>query len=120
MVNSLDTVTLEKSLRVLKPAGQLIFHLRPSRRGVCETHRRVVGLQLRDSGESKALPGNRLVSFHESERRPVTCLIDDGIIRPIVDRVFAFASTKKAMAYVEARTGQGQGRRLLRDTKRAR
>jgi len=32
----------------------------------------------------------------------ITSLIDDGIIRPVVDRVFPFASTKEAMAYVEA------------------
>jgi alcohol dehydrogenase len=38
----------------------------------------------------------------------ITSLIDDGIIRPVVDRVFPFASTKEAMAYVEAGRATGK------------
>ena len=38
----------------------------------------------------------------------ITSLIDQGIIRPVVDRVFAFASTKEAMAYVEAGRAKGK------------
>jgi NADPH:quinone reductase-like Zn-dependent oxidoreductase len=38
----------------------------------------------------------------------ITSLIDDGIIRPVVDRVFPFASTKEAMAYVEAGRARGK------------
>jgi NADPH:quinone reductase-like Zn-dependent oxidoreductase len=38
----------------------------------------------------------------------ITSLIDDGIIRPVVDRVFPFASTKDAMAYVEAGRAKGK------------
>ena len=33
-----------------------------------------------------------------SQLTEITSLIDDGIIRPVVDRVFPFASTKEAMA----------------------
>ena len=38
----------------------------------------------------------------------ISSLIDDGVIRPVVDRVFAFASTKEAMAYVEAGRAKGK------------
>jgi alcohol dehydrogenase len=38
----------------------------------------------------------------------IAALIDDGIIRPVVDRVFPFASTKEAMAYVEAGRAKGK------------
>jgi NADPH:quinone reductase-like Zn-dependent oxidoreductase len=38
----------------------------------------------------------------------ITSLIDDGVIRPVVDRVFPFASTKEAMAYVEAGRAKGK------------
>jgi alcohol dehydrogenase len=38
----------------------------------------------------------------------ITTLIDDGIIRPVVDRVFPFASTKDAIAYVEAGRAKGK------------
>ena len=33
--------------------------------------------------------------------RKLTRLIDSGVIRPVVDRVFSCESTKKALAYVE-------------------
>jgi len=38
----------------------------------------------------------------------ITSLIDNGIIRPVVDRVFPFASTKEAMAYVEEGRAKGK------------
>jgi len=38
----------------------------------------------------------------------ITSLIDNGIIRPVVDRVFPFASTKEAMAYVEEGRARGK------------
>ena len=38
----------------------------------------------------------------------ITSLIDAGVIRPVMDRVFPFASTKEAMAYVE--TGRAKGK----------
>jgi NADPH:quinone reductase-like Zn-dependent oxidoreductase len=34
--------------------------------------------------------------------REIGRLIDSGIIRPVVDRVFPFESTNEAMAYVES------------------
>jgi NADPH:quinone reductase-like Zn-dependent oxidoreductase len=38
----------------------------------------------------------------------ITALIDAGIIRPVVDRVFPFESTDEAMAYVEAGRAKGK------------
>jgi NADPH:quinone reductase-like Zn-dependent oxidoreductase len=38
----------------------------------------------------------------------ITSLIDAGTIRPVVDRVFPFASTKDAMAYVESGRAKGK------------
>jgi alcohol dehydrogenase len=38
----------------------------------------------------------------------ITSLIDSGIIRPVVDRVFPFESTKEAMAYVEHGRAKGK------------
>ena len=33
--------------------------------------------------------------------REITALIDSGTIRPVVDRIFDFESTREALAYVE-------------------
>ena len=41
----------------------------------------------------------------------ISTLIDGGVIRPIVDRVFPFASTREAMAYVES--GRAKGKVVL-------
>ena len=38
----------------------------------------------------------------------ITALIDDGIIRPVVDRVFPFESTNEAIAYVESGRAKGK------------
>ena len=42
----------------------------------------------------------------------ITSLIDSGIIRPVVDRVFPFESTNEAMAYVE--TGRARGKVVVK------
>ena len=50
------------------------------------------------------------VTVRDGPRRVagIASLIDEGIIRPVVDRVFPFASTKEAMAYVEAGRAKGK------------
>ena len=40
--------------------------------------------------------------------REIGRLIDSGTIRPVVDRVFPFESTKEAMAYVEHGRAKGK------------
>jgi NADPH:quinone reductase-like Zn-dependent oxidoreductase len=40
--------------------------------------------------------------------REISSLIDSGTIRPVVDRVFPFDSTKEALAYVEKGRTKGK------------
>jgi NADPH:quinone reductase-like Zn-dependent oxidoreductase len=40
--------------------------------------------------------------------RAIAALVDAGIIRPVVDRVFPFESTKEAMAYVGSGRAKGK------------
>jgi NADPH:quinone reductase-like Zn-dependent oxidoreductase len=40
--------------------------------------------------------------------REITSLVDGGVVRPVVDRVVPFESTKEALAYVE--TGRAKGK----------
>ena len=40
--------------------------------------------------------------------REIGALIDSGAIRPVVDRVFPFESTKEALAYVEKGRAKGK------------
>ena len=118
VLNSLDKVTLEKSLRVLKPGGKLISISGPpdaafSRSiGASWVLRMVTGaLSYRIRAKAKRRQVHYSFLFMRAngdQLTEITSLIDDGIIRPVVDRVFPFASTKEAMAYVE--TGRAKGK----------
>jgi len=118
VLNSLDKVTLEKSLRVLKPGGQLISISGPPDAAFARTIgaswvlRMVMGALSRGI---RAQARRRQVQYsflfmraNGGQLAKITSLIDDGIIRPVVDRVFPFASTKEAMAYVEAGRAKGK------------
>ena len=118
VLNSLDKVTLEKSLRVLKPGGQLISISGPPDAafarsiGASWVLRTITGA-LSYGIRAKAKRRQVAYSFlfmraNGDQLMKITSLIDDGIIRPVVDRVFPFASTKEAMAYVEAGRAKGK------------
>jgi alcohol dehydrogenase len=118
VLHSLDKVTLEKSLRVLKPGGQLISMSGPPDAafarsiGASWVLRMIMGA-LSYGITAKARHRQAQYSFlfmraNGGQLTEITSLIDDGIIRPVVDRVFPFASTKEAMAYVEAGRAKGK------------
>jgi alcohol dehydrogenase len=118
VLNSLDKVTLEKSLRVLKPGGQLISISGPPDAafarsiGASLVLRAIIAV-LSYGIRAKANRHRVRYSFllmraNGNQLAEITSLVDDGIIRPVVDRVFPFASTKEAMAYVEAGRAKGK------------
>ena len=118
VLNSLDKVTLEKSLRVLKPGGQLISISGPpdamfARSIGASWVLRIIMSALSYGITAKAKRRHAHYSFlfmraNGVQLTEIASLIDDGIIRPVVDRVFPFASTKEAMAYVEAGRAKGK------------
>ena len=122
VLNSQDGKTLAKSLNILKPGGQLIsisgppdvpfarslrlnlffrFVMRMLSRGVLKKAKaRGVGyafLFMRADGAQLA---------------QIAKLIDTGAIRPVVDKVFPFAQTAEALAYVE--TGRAKGKVVIK------
>jgi len=118
VLNSLDKLTLEKSLRVLKPRGQLISISGPPDAafarsiGASWVLRMIMGLL---SYTIRAKAKRRRVNYsflfmraNGGQLTEITSLIDNGIIRPVVDRVFPFASTNEAMAYVESGRAKGK------------
>ena len=118
VLNSLDKVTLEKSLRVLKPGGQLISISGPpdaafARSIGASSVLRMIITALSYGIRAKAKRRDAHYSFlfmraNGGQLTEITALIDAGIIRPVVDRVFPFASTKEAMAYVEGGRAKGK------------
>ena len=118
VLQSLDKATLEKSVRVLKPGGQLISISGPPDAafarsiGASWVLRMIIGaLSYGITAKAKRRQAHYSFLFMRArgdQLTEITSLIDDGIIRPIVDRVFPFASTKEAMAYVEAGRAKGK------------
>jgi NADPH:quinone reductase-like Zn-dependent oxidoreductase len=118
VLNSLDKVTLEKSLRVLKPGGQLISISGPPDAAFARSIGaswivKLIVPALSYGIRAKARRRQAHYSFlfmraNGGQLTEITSLIDAGIIRPVVDRVFPFASTKEAMAYVEAGRAKGK------------
>jgi len=118
VLNTLDKVTLEKSLRVLKPGGQLISISGPpdaafarslSAGWVLRTIMGVLSYTIRAKAKRRQVHYSFLfMKANGRQLAQITSLIDGGFIRPVVDRVFPFASTKEAMAYVESGRAKGK------------
>ncbi|MGN7714867.1 NADP-dependent oxidoreductase [Agrobacterium radiobacter] len=118
VLNSLDATTLEKSLKVLKPGGKLISISGPpdpafARAQGLNAVLRLV-LRLLSSGiRRKAMRAGVDYSFlfmraDGRQLEQIAQLIEDGTIRPVVDRTFAFEKLNDAFAYID--TGRAKGK----------
>lgn len=118
VLNSQDGKTLEKSLNVLKPGGQLISISGPPDPQFAEEIKapwlvKQVIRVLSFGTRRKAKRLNVVFSFlfmkaSGSQLRQITPLIESGAIRPVVDKVFPFAATNEALAYVESGRTKGK------------
>ena len=113
---------LEKSLRVLKPGGKLIgiagppdpdFAKEMGASWFLKTVMRFLSYRIRKAAR------RHNVSYSFVFMRPdggqlnqIATLIDAGAIRPVIDQVFPFESTKEALTYVE--TGRAKGKVVIK------
>jgi NADPH:quinone reductase-like Zn-dependent oxidoreductase len=121
VLNSQDPKTLEKSLRVLKPGGQLISISGPpdpafaGEIGLNLFLKLVMHLLSRGvRKKAKALGIRYSFLFMRAQGQQlseITSLIESDIIRPVVDKVFPFEKTRDALAYVE--TGRAKGKVVI-------
>ncbi|API54921.1 NADPH:quinone oxidoreductase [Rhizobium leguminosarum] len=121
VLNSQDPKTLEKSLGVLKPGGQLISISGPpdpafaGELGLNLFVKLVLRLLSRGVRKKAKRLGIRYsFLFMRAEGQQlgqITALIESGAIRPIVDKVFPFEKTGDALAYVE--TGRAKGKVVI-------
>ena len=109
---------LEKALRILKPGGKIIGIGGPPDPAFADDLgkgwliRLIMGL-LSSGIRRKAKAKNVSYSFlfmraSGAQLREITVLIDSGVIRPVVDRVFPFAETNEALAYIEKGRAKGK------------
>lgn len=122
VLNSVDGKTLEKSLEVLRPGGKLIsisgppdpdFARELGSSWVLGPVMRLLSYRIRKKARHRGVGYSFLFMRASGDQlREIGALIDSGAIRPVVDRVFDFESTKEAMAYVE--TGRAKGKVVVR------
>ena len=122
VLNSQDGKTLEKSLCVLKPGGKLISISGPPdpdfAKEIGSPWFMKLIVRLLSAGVRKRAKRHHVsYSFlfmraSGSQLSEIGRLIDAGIIRPVVDRVFPFESTNEALAYVE--TGRAKGKVVIK------
>ncbi|RUW49164.1 NADP-dependent oxidoreductase [Mesorhizobium sp. M8A.F.Ca.ET.021.01.1.1] len=122
VVNSQDAKTLEKSLRVLKPGGKLISISGPPDPGFARKQGLNIVLKLvvwllslgiRRRAKCAGVDYSFLFMWAQGDQLSrITSLIETGIIRPVMDRTFAFEQTNEALAYVE--TGRAKGKVVVK------
>lgn len=118
VLNSQDARTLEKSLRILKPGGKLISISGPPDSdfakavGLNWILRAVMfALSYATKRKAKALGVSYSFLFMRAEGNQLTKiakLIDDRVIRPVMDKVFSFEEANDALAYVESGRTRGK------------
>jgi NADPH:quinone reductase-like Zn-dependent oxidoreductase len=122
VLDTLGGETLEKSLRVLKPGGKLVSLSGPTDPGFAKDIRstwilrlvmRLLSYRIRQKAKRHQVSYSFLFMRASGDQlREIASLIDSGIIRPVMDRVFPFASTKEALVYVE--TGRAKGKVVVK------
>ena len=118
VLNSQDGATLDKSFNVLKQGGQVISISGPPDAEFAEAQKlawpfkqlmRLLSLSARKKAKSRNASYSFLFMKASGEQlRHIAALVESGAIRPIVDKVFPFASTNEAMAYVESGRAKGK------------
>ncbi|PAM93766.1 NADPH:quinone oxidoreductase [Flavobacterium sp. IR1] len=118
VINSQDKKTLEKSVNILKAGGKLISISGPPTPDFAKE----IGaswliksiLSLLSSGirkKAKAKNVNYSFLFMRAEGDQlgeITKLIEAGIIKPVIDKIFPFNETNEALAYVEGGRAKGK------------
>jgi NADPH:quinone reductase-like Zn-dependent oxidoreductase len=122
VLHSQDTKALEKSLRVLKPGGLLISISGPPDPAFAKEFglnlflklvMRLLSLRVRKKAKSLGVRFSFLFMRAQGQQlSEITSLIESGVIRPIVDRVFPFEKTADALTYVES--GRAKGKVVIR------
>ncbi len=118
VLNSLHGDTLNKSVGVLKPGGVLIsisgppdsdFARQIGASWVLNLAMRALSYRIRRKTRRRGVSYRFLfMRANGDQLRELASLFDSGVLRPVIDRVFPFASIKEAISYVE--TGRAKGK----------
>jgi len=117
-----DTRILEKSFRILRFGGQLISLVGPPTPEFAQEiglpwYLKLVTKLLSSGAKKKAKKANSSFRFlfmraDGDQLGKITSLIESGVIKPVIDKLFAFEQTNEALAYVES--GHSKGKVVLK------
>lgn len=118
VLNSQDNKTLEKSLRVLKPAGIAVsisgppdptFARQQGLSPLLKLILRLISAGIRKRAKRAGVQYSFLFMVgNGAQLAEITRLIESGAVRPVIDRVFPFAQTNEALSYVERGHAKGK------------
>ncbi len=118
VLNSQDNETLEKSFEVIKPGGKIVSISGPPTPVFAEEHRlpwyvKLATRFLSGKVRKRAKKQNVNYSFlfmtaNGKQLSEITHLIQNGKIKPVIDKVFAFEKTNDALQYIESGRAKGK------------
>lgn len=118
VLNSQDTKTLEKALKVLKPGGKVIsisgppdpaFGKEIHANGFLKIVLKFLSAGIRKKAKRLGVHFSFLFMRAQGEQLgQITRLIESGVIKPVLDKVFPFEQTNEAMSYVEMGRAKGK------------
>lgn len=118
VLNSLGSDVLEKSLKVLKPGGQLISLSGPPTAQFAQSQglpwvlgqvMRLLSSGIRRKARKRGVSYAFLFMRADGmQLQKITALIEAGVIKPIIDRCFPFESTAQALRYVDQGRAKGK------------
>ncbi|MCQ9638095.1 NADP-dependent oxidoreductase [Chryseobacterium sp. WG14] len=118
VLNSQDNKTLEKSINILKPGGQVISISGPPTPGFANEiglpwYLKIV-LSLLSLGIRKKAKKQNVGFFflfmkaNGSQLDKITNLIEADVIKPVIDKIYTFEQTPEALKYVESGRAKGK------------
>lgn len=117
-----EKIVLEQSLGILKKGGQLISLVGPPTPEFAEEiglpwYLKLITKLISSSAKKKANKLNVSFKFlfmraEGNQLGEITKLIEAGIIKPVIDKVFPFEQTNEALSYVE--TGRARGKVVVK------
>jgi len=118
VLNSQDNKTLEKSINILKPNGQVISISGPPTPDFAKEmglpwYLKIVMSLLSFSIRGKAKKRNIDYSFlfmkaNGNQLEKIAKLIEADIIKPVIDKIYPFEQTNEALEYVESGHAKGK------------
>jgi len=118
VLNSQDNKTLEKSFEVIKPGGKIVSISGPPTPVFAEEHRlpwyvklatRFLSSKIRKRAKKQNVNYSFLfMTANGKQLSEITHLIQNGKIKPVIDKVFAFEKTNDALQYIESGRAKGK------------